>query len=213
MAYKKSKETRDRLIAVAKDLFYEQGFKKTSVRQICKEVNINHSLIYYYFKNGKYGICQFLIYDHMRRCIRAISKYFPYRDNYLLYNLLLIRFIFREISQDPIDLECYIATWEEEQIHRPFLIETYSITKELKLNVNYTDVKTAVLMSDYVWRGLYEAKHNGNLDLTDKKIRDLTDITRWTNLGLNKESLMKEIENAERLLETIPIQHIHLIKP
>ena len=43
ITYKKSKETNDRIVAVARKLFYEKGFKKTSVRQISKDAGINHS--------------------------------------------------------------------------------------------------------------------------------------------------------------------------
>ncbi|MBF7096573.1 TetR/AcrR family transcriptional regulator [Alkalibacter mobilis] len=211
MAYKKSKETRDKILTVAKKLFATQGFTKTSVRQICKEADINHSLIYYYFENGKYGIGHYLVNEHIRRSLRAISTFYPYKSNYFLFNLLLIRFIFREIKQDPIDLECYIATWDEENIYRPFFVETYSIAKELNLDVDNKMVRTAVLMSDYVWRGLYAAKNKGDIDLSDKEIRDLTDCTRWTNLGLDKAILMAEIEKAEKILAEIPIQNVRLI--
>lgn len=211
MTYKKSKETKNRILTVAKELFYKQGFKDTSLRQICKEANINHSLIYYYFENGKYGIGQFLISEHSRHSIRAVSKYYPHKNNYLLFFLLLLRFQFREINQDSTERENYIAIWEVEKLDRPFLIETYSIAKELKLNVNYNEVKTAVLMSDYVWSGLNEAQQNGSINISDKEIRDLTDITRWTNLGLDKQILLDEIVKAENLLDNIPIHHIHLI--
>lgn len=211
ITYKKSKETNDRIVAVARKLFYEKGFKKTSVRQICKDAGINHSLIYYYFKSGKYGIAQYLINEHIRKCIKALSKHYSYQSDYLLYHLLLLRFLFREISQDPIELECYINAWEEEQIDRPFSIETYTIAKGLGMNVSYTDVQTAVLMSDYVWKGLYEAKQNGILELTDSEIRKRTDLTRWMNIGLDKAFILEKIAVAEEILKDIPIYHIHLI--
>lgn len=211
MAYEKSKETHDRIIDVAKTLFYEEGFKKTSVRQICKEAGINHSLIYYYFKTGKYGIAQYLINEHIRKCIKALSKHYSYKSDYLLYQLLLIRFIFREISQDVIERECYINAWEEEQIDRPFSIESYTIARGLGLRVSYAEVQTAVLMSDYVWKGLYEAKQSNTLMLSDSEIRTKTDLTRWMNIGLEKEMILEKMALAEKLLADIPIYHIHLI--
>ena len=60
------------------------------------------------------------------------------------------------------------------------------------MNVSYTDVQTAVLMSDYVWKGLYEAKQNGILELTDSEIRKRTDLTRWMNIGLDKAFILEK---------------------
>lgn len=211
MTYKKSKETKDRILTTAKRLFYEQGFDNTSLRQICKDSNINHSLIYYYFENGKYGIGQFLNNQHTRNCLKAVSKYYPYQSNYLLFQLLFIRFKFREILQDTRDFECYIGTWQLIQPNHYIFIDTYSIAKELKLATNFDEVKKAVFMSDYIWNGLYESKKKGDLLISDKEIRDLTDLTRWMNLGLNKDFLLTEIAKAEALLNDIPIHHIHLI--
>ncbi|WP_243259615.1 hypothetical protein [Eubacterium sp. 1001713B170207_170306_E7] len=129
----------------------------------------------------------------------------------MLFHLLLIRFLFREILQDPIELECYINAWDIEQIDRPSSIEIYTIVKELELNCSYTDVQTAVLMSDYVWKGLYEAKQNNILKLTDSEIRTRTDLTRWMNIGLDKDFIMEKIAAAEKFLDNIPIYNIHLI--
>ena len=43
--------TRDRLLSCATELFYEQGFPNTSIRQIGKGVGITSSIIYHYFEN------------------------------------------------------------------------------------------------------------------------------------------------------------------
>lgn len=51
MAYKKSAETKEKIIQATEKLLIEKGYYETSIKDISKEANIRHSLIYYYFKN------------------------------------------------------------------------------------------------------------------------------------------------------------------
>ncbi|MBH0230165.1 forespore capture DNA-binding protein RefZ [Halobacillus yeomjeoni] len=61
--------TRDKVLDVACRLFYSNGFKGTSVRDIAKEANVNVSLISYYF-NSKQGLFESL----------AVSYFEPYLE-------------------------------------------------------------------------------------------------------------------------------------
>ncbi len=44
-------DTRERILTVALDLFAQRGYPSVSIRDICKEVNIKESSVYYHFKN------------------------------------------------------------------------------------------------------------------------------------------------------------------
>ncbi|MBU2550092.1 MAG: TetR/AcrR family transcriptional regulator [Proteobacteria bacterium] len=46
-----SPSTRETLVQVATELFYEQGYPQTSIRQIGERLGITSSIIYHYFKN------------------------------------------------------------------------------------------------------------------------------------------------------------------
>jgi AcrR family transcriptional regulator len=46
-----SKNTRQKLLKAATDLFYEKGYSETSVRDIGARAKISNSLVYHYFKN------------------------------------------------------------------------------------------------------------------------------------------------------------------
>ena len=47
----KGEETKNRILFVARDLFYEYGFHKTTARMISEKANTNLGLLNYYFKN------------------------------------------------------------------------------------------------------------------------------------------------------------------
>lgn len=44
-------ETKERILGVSLDLFSQRGYSAVSIRDICKEVGIKESSIYYHFKN------------------------------------------------------------------------------------------------------------------------------------------------------------------
>ena len=44
-------EVRQRILAAAKELFVQQGYKKTTIRQIVEKSGVLTGSIYYFFKN------------------------------------------------------------------------------------------------------------------------------------------------------------------
>ena len=51
MAYKKSEETREKIITTARKLFAEKGYEHTDMKTIAGELGMTHAALYYYFKN------------------------------------------------------------------------------------------------------------------------------------------------------------------
>ena len=45
--------TRDKIMDVALNMFSERGYEAVSIRDICGEVGIKESTLYYHFKNKK----------------------------------------------------------------------------------------------------------------------------------------------------------------
>ena len=58
-------ETKERIISISDDLFYERGFEATSFADIAKEVNISRGNFYYHFKT-KDQILQAVIEKRLR---------------------------------------------------------------------------------------------------------------------------------------------------
>jgi AcrR family transcriptional regulator len=48
-----ARKTREDILSAALDLFAEQGFAGTSVRQIAQAVGVAESALYYHFRSGK----------------------------------------------------------------------------------------------------------------------------------------------------------------
>ncbi len=72
----KGEETKKRIIASARFLFYEQGYSETGLRQISEKAGTNVGLMNYYFEN-KAGIAM-LIYSDIRSTFDdLLAKYEP----------------------------------------------------------------------------------------------------------------------------------------
>lgn len=80
----KGEETKNRILFVARDLFYEYGFHKTTARMISEKANTNLGLLNYYFKNkNEMGL---IIYSSIRdRFDELIAEYFPDMDELTLF--------------------------------------------------------------------------------------------------------------------------------
>ena len=68
-------EVRQRILAAAKELFVQQGYKKTTIRQIVEKSGVLTGSIYYFFKN-KEDIFQSLVMELLRQCTDLIAAHF-----------------------------------------------------------------------------------------------------------------------------------------
>lgn len=94
----KGEETKNRILFVARDLFYEYGFHKTTARMISEKANTNLGLLNYYFKNkNEMGL---IIYSSIRdRFDELIAEYFPDMDELTLFLFSSTLELFQYMSQ------------------------------------------------------------------------------------------------------------------
>ncbi|MBM0259541.1 TetR/AcrR family transcriptional regulator [Micromonospora sp. 4G55] len=64
--------TRERIQAVALELFTEQGYERTSLREIAERLNVTKAALYYHFKS-KDEIVNSLVEDRVRRIDELIA--------------------------------------------------------------------------------------------------------------------------------------------
>ncbi|QSX08090.1 TetR/AcrR family transcriptional regulator [Alkalibacter rhizosphaerae] len=209
---KKSQLTKNKLLEVSNHLFYEKGYEGTKIRELTRLAEVNHSLIYYYFPNGKVDIAYKLIVAHEKKCLQALRKSYK-AEGYLMYTLVYLRFVARELLQYEKDMDFYIQAWSEFRPVRGLFIENYTAANEVGLTVDAPTVEKATLMGDSIWSGMYKAKQSGAFDFSHKEIRDATDITRWVFMGYPMDKIKQHIEKAEGILKDIPLAGIRLLEP
>src|SRR5699024_8465169 len=65
--------TKEKVIKVATQLFYQKGFQGTSVRDIAQKAQINISQISYYFKH-KQGLLEYIVTDYYEDYLEALEE-------------------------------------------------------------------------------------------------------------------------------------------
>lgn len=83
---KKGQITKDKMLQVSKELFYEQGFLNTTVAQITRESEINNGLFTYHF-GTKINLANTIRTEYRLKLRNAISK--RMFEEYKEYNLAL----------------------------------------------------------------------------------------------------------------------------
>ena len=85
---KRTEEVRNKVIAVARRLMVQQGYQKTTIRQIVRETGVASGSIYYLF-GGKEGILNEIINDLMERLMFIIESEFRNEDSLFRYAAIL----------------------------------------------------------------------------------------------------------------------------
>ncbi|MEG0377222.1 MAG: TetR/AcrR family transcriptional regulator [Eubacterium sp.] len=210
MAYKKSKETKEKILKTAKESFYKQGFKKTTIRGLAETAEVNQALIYYYF-SSKYDLAHHIIDEHYYRASTVFKNYIDPDEDLFLFTLVLVRAVLREVYQNPRDLELYLHAYEKPYCDKSQVEYCMLVCKEYGMPIDQRMAEVAVLSTTSVWSQLYFNKEMLSKTINLNEIRDTTDILRWGYLGFHKEIILEKIEKAYEKLEKIPILKIPLL--
>lgn len=160
--------TRDKILDGAQRLFWENGYKKTTLRMIAKEVDVNLGLLPYYFeKKENMGI---EIYSrYMSRFYERIHyKEFAVRNSieHLLLTYLMLQYY---MNLEPGLLKLYVELVKEDVLK--YSIEGYSfkslelIEQEYNLTLKSGDLATTISIIKGVERALIIGNVDGKLDM------------------------------------------------
>lgn len=212
----KSAETKRKLFCYTVELIKTKGLQNTTMRDISRYANVNHSLIYYYYPNGKYDIAYQVFKIASRRIENEINNYFK-ENNIQLSDeivrwMISTRLIFREALQTETDFNFYIDLWSEfVRVDSESLKKFAMFVKTKHPKISYDDILGAEIISDYAWIGFYKEKLKGNTDYTDKQIRDYVDKSRLLILGFTNEEINAWINEATEIVDAMPLLNMHFL--
>lgn len=108
----KAEESKRELLKAAYQLFLENGYAKTGMRQIAAKAGVSHGLITYYFKN-KREVAVALMKQKMDQFAAAVHRYVDWEQEPVLYSAVLERLTYTVFST-PIFFEFYRDTLRED---------------------------------------------------------------------------------------------------
>ena len=212
----KSAETKRKLFCYTVELIKKKGLQNTTMRDISRYANVNHSLIYYYYPNGKYDIAYQVFKIASRRIESAINNYF--KENKIQLSdeivrwMISTRLIFREALQTETDFNFYIDLWSEFVRDDSERIKKFAmLVKDKHPQISFDDIISAEVISDYAWLGFYKERIKGKIEHTDKQIRDCVDKSRLLFLGFTNEEITAWIDEATEIVNAMPLMNIHFL--
>lgn len=141
--------TRDKIFYTSFRLFLENGYEATNIRDICKEVGVKASTIYFYYKSKQDLF--FYIYDYIYKdyidymeSIETMDKNIPIKEK--LYTLLKkkIEYYVLDISKRKFILRCHMFPPEDiasaiREKYKLYIAEENKIILDIMGNPQYND--------------------------------------------------------------------------
>ena len=202
-----AEQTRQSILASARDIFYEKGYSRTTFDEIAKRINLTKGAVYWYFRN-KPDIVATLINEYAQTHLDALQSYIP-EDNCSFSNLIeMLLFNNRILREDENTYKFLFFTtcqmeWSETIINKinPSIEQTKLITRSLftqvlgKLQQNKKirdDVDISIISEILItmYSGLMKAY------FTKRLINDF-DTAVKTGFNLIYESIKTKGENNE----------------
>lgn len=213
MAYKKSAETRQKIMDAARTLVLKNGYADTNIKEIADEINIPRTLIYYYYPNKEsiFDDLSNLIYQET---LQAANDHVDPEEQPILNLLLKYILLFKYIVLNDVTRD-YFLGYGTYVSHGPEKIllarkECYphieNIFRHYHLEVSETILNEYVITSDALIKALFQGVVNKSLNITLKEA--LTYFGRHMILPsfhLTETEYLHTVEEAFRRSEAITL--------
>lgn len=181
---------RDEILQCSKKLFYQNGYKNTSIRQIANALNIHHPNIYYYFKSKK--DIAFAVYGNIYQELRQkLTKCIPMRDVYFTGTYLRLHYKIFYWNKKLFTMY-YDFTKENivQEYVRPYAIQNYHLYLEaFDLAISDKELDTYFSIASAVEFRFVEALIKNTNAISFEEAVDLIIKTPLLYMGVQKEKI------------------------
>lgn len=211
MAYKKSIETKQKIIDATKTVVLRNGYTNTNIKDIADEVNIPRTLVYYYYPN-KESILDDLSSIIYKQTLNAADELVSTEEkpilNLLLKYILLFKYIvLNDVTRDYfLGYGTYVSHGSEKikQAREECYPHIEKIFHYYNITVTETILNEYVITSDALIKALFQGIINNSLNITLKEA--LSYFGRHVILPsfhLTEEEYTDTVDEAFRISETI----------
>ncbi len=213
MAYKKSAETRQRIVDATKKLIVEKGYYDTSIKDIAREANIAHPCIYYYF-NNKENIAREIFDNAVEKILQASATIYKENPDPMLRTMVTYILLFKYVATKKTTQTVYYDLVQYSNYDKPNINRLKNtVFKELmelflEYNGNITDnqITAYIITSDAFAKALFKGIMNGLLDFSLEEAADYFFRHMLISiLKISEEAYKEKFKKAFRLCETIDL--------
>jgi len=209
MAYKKSIETKKKILDAAYKLFEEKGYEKTNIKDIAKESGIVHSSIYYYFDN-KENIARTMFDIKVELIKEKVLELRKSEDDILVEILVNYIMIFKNVALNRATREVYYnfvnySEYDKDNIIRvknSFFFGIELLFKQYNVDISDKDMIAYIVTSDAFAKALFKSIINGVLEYNLYEAMEyFCEHIIISNIPISSEECKKKLDRAFELCE------------
>ncbi|NTW71270.1 MAG: TetR/AcrR family transcriptional regulator [Eubacteriaceae bacterium] len=210
--YKKSDDTKQKLLRSAKTLFYEKGYFNTSIKDISESAGVNRALISYHF-GSKEGLAVEISNELTRKILKEISKRIKMLDN-SVDTLVLIALQFRQFAlfrKNNANYRRFMVELAKENVlvlgEKHIGFELVDIIKEeYQLDLSEADKRLAHFSITGIISSIMIVHDMGLIDCTNEYASEKEVEMLLKILDFDKALIKQVIEESRKLSEKINIR-------
>ena len=212
--YKTGLESRNRILQAAKECFYRNGYKKTTIAMIAELAEVPQSLVNYYFKKDE--LLLQIHEDYITAVLRLVEEKVGGRlDNILQGHLLMQQIQQMGIYQDPQGVEVY-RYMVDNGLLSPRLVEivdSYLLgcIKEFDIDLPPEIYRRYIVAQYGAHRELVRVYLREYDPVESKKLFYFTGTIALRLAGVREEVLAENIRKADCLLEEIDTSQVRFL--
>lgn len=209
--YQTGIESKEKILAAARKLFYEKGFKKTTLAEISRVSGANKAMVSYYFGNKDHLGLE-IYHEYMVamkvKTQRLISELKPDCDP-LYRTAIELRLQNRNCRMNP-----NLGRFYHEMCESNIFFKTESaavgfienINRSLKMDLNRLEVKTLSLANLSIVHGLHIAWAAGFIDCSSEYLAETEIRMLFQTLEIPADTIRQILEESRDLAEKINIR-------
>lgn len=210
--YKKSDDTKQKLLRSAKALFYEKGYFNTSIKDISESAGVNRALISYHF-GSKEGLAVEISNELTRKILKEISKKIKMLDN-PVDTLVLIALQFKQFAlfrKNNANYRRFMVELARENVlvlgekHIGFELVN-AIQKEYDLDISEADKRLAHFSITGIISSIMIVHDMGLIDCTNEYASEKEVEMLLKILDFDKMVIRQVIDESRKLSEKINIR-------
>lgn len=212
--YQKGIETRERIIASAKKLFYEHGYNKTTIKMITIDAGVSLSAIPYYF-NKKEEIIREIYHSFLSQIYDFLDEQLDERPDAYLMHYYASKIYYRNILNDDNNARFYYevsVAQSNYNLLNPFMTEIYA--KYAKdFNVELTDKqKRFIRMADAGARREVLFNYYNKLDdITTDELTDFLTSVVGTLIGIHTSVAERYMALSAEFVDELDYSHLKFL--
>lgn len=213
----KTNETRNKIYRCAKELFYQNGYMQTNLKDIAQKADVPIALITYYFKKKIY-IAANIYTDFIAEAGEIINEFCTKNalQSSLLKEMLLSYIIYDVILPDNNNKRFYMQlkekslsfyTLDRNDIERYFIeyIDEYQLT----VTKQYMDI--LIKMNSEARRGFFNYYNEHDLKMDTIEIVNILSSMVPAMLGIERIEIDSKLLRVQSVIKDIDYSHLKLL--